>query len=56
MRIVTLHTIGLREGLILMRLLQIGILGVVTIEAESRSRFGEVEAVLGGGFQAGFMG
>ena len=46
MRIVALDAVGCREWLILVSLLQIRIFGVMTIQAQRRSRFGQVEFVL----------
>jgi hypothetical protein len=41
-RIVALHTIGSGKRLVVMRLLQAGVLRVMTVEAELRRRFGQV--------------
>jgi hypothetical protein len=56
MRIVALNTIGLGEGLILVRILQVGVLGVVTVETKRRSRLGEMEAVFSRRLRSGFVG
>ena len=46
-RIVAAHAIGRLEGLILVRLLQVGVLYVVAIEAKRRRRLGEMKVELG---------
>jgi hypothetical protein len=43
MRIVALDAVGRGEGLVLVSLLQVRILGIVAIEAERRGRLGEME-------------
>ena len=54
-RIVALNTVGRAEGLIVMRLLQVGILGIVAVNAQCGCRLGEVELVVNGRFRAGFV-
>ena len=44
------------EGLVLVRLLQIRIFGIVAVEAERRGRFGQMEIVLLSRVGAGFVG
>jgi hypothetical protein len=46
-RIVTVHAIGLRKWLVLVRLLQVGALHVVTIDTKGGRRLREVEVELG---------
>jgi len=54
--VVALHAIGGCEGLTLMRFLQVGVLGVVAVEAERRSGLGEMEAILHRWIRSGFVG
>lgn len=54
-RIMTAQAIGCAERLIMVRLLQGGVFRVMTVHAQRRGRFGEVELVLGRPVGAGFM-
>ncbi len=55
MGIVAFETVGRGEGLILMRLLQVSVLGVMTINTERRSWLGEVIFVFDGRLNASFV-
>ena len=56
MRVVALDAIGRGEWLVLVRLLQIRILGVVAVKAERRRGLGEMEAIVHRWLCAGFVG
>ena len=56
MRIVALEAVGRGEGLVVVGLLQVCILGIVAIEAERRRGLGQMEAVFRGWLGAGFVG
>src|SRR5579872_7453122 len=55
-RIVALHAVGAGERLVVMRLLELFVVGVVAIEAERRARLGQVELVVLSCFRSGLVG
>lgn len=55
MGVVALETVGCGEGLVIVCLLQVSVLGVMTIHTERRGRLGEVKFVFDGRLSAGFV-